>query len=132
MEHLHEILKYNVSILRSSHPELFLFKGILKICCKFTGEHPCRSLILIKLLCNFIEITLRHGCSPVKLLLIFWTAFLKKISEWLLPNTPILEIIILKTKRRSTFLKERQSRTNLPFSLWLTSYVLLDFTDKIP
>ena len=41
--------------------ELFLEKGILKICSKFTGEHPCRSVISIKLLSNFIEITLRHA-----------------------------------------------------------------------
>ena len=27
-------------------------------------KHPCRSAISIKLLCNFVEITLRHGCSP--------------------------------------------------------------------
>ena len=29
---------------RSSHPEVFLGKGVLKICKKFTGEHPRRSL----------------------------------------------------------------------------------------
>ena len=38
----------------------------------------------IKLLCNFIEITLRHGCSPVNLLHISRTPFLKNTSEWLL------------------------------------------------
>ena len=27
---------------RSSHPEMFLGNGVLKICSKFTGEHPCR------------------------------------------------------------------------------------------
>ena len=32
---------------------MFLRKSVLKICSKFTGEHPCRSAILIKLLCNF-------------------------------------------------------------------------------
>ena len=37
---------------RSSSPEVFLGKGVLKICSKFTGEHPCRSVISIKLLCN--------------------------------------------------------------------------------
>ena len=37
---------------RSNHPEVFLVKGVLKICSKFTGEHPCRSAISIKLLCN--------------------------------------------------------------------------------
>ena len=35
--------------LRSSHPEVFWGKGVLKICNKFIGEHPCRSLISIKL-----------------------------------------------------------------------------------
>ena len=65
---------------RSSHPEMFLGKGVRKISIKFTGEHPCRSVILIKLLCNFIEITIRHGCSPVNLLHIFRTLFLKNTS----------------------------------------------------
>ena len=69
---------------KSNHPEVFLGKGILKICSKFTGEHTCRSAISIKLLCNFIEIALRHGCSPVNLLHIFRTPFLKTTSGWLL------------------------------------------------
>ena len=43
---------------------MFLGKVVLKICNKFTGEHPCRSAISIKVHCNFIEITLRRGCSP--------------------------------------------------------------------
>ena len=30
---------------RSSRPEVFLRKGVLKICSKFTGEHPCRRVI---------------------------------------------------------------------------------------
>ena len=33
---------------------------------------------------NFIEITLRHGCSPVHLLYIFRTPFPKNTSGWLL------------------------------------------------
>ena len=36
-------------------------------------KHPYRSAISIKLLCNFIKITLRHGCSPLNLLHIFRT-----------------------------------------------------------
>ena len=35
---------------RSSPPEAFLEKGVLKLYSKFTGEHPCRSVISIKLL----------------------------------------------------------------------------------
>ena len=58
----HKILTVNVkkydpdvanSILnplyRSSRSEVFLVKGALKTCSKFTGEHPCRSVISIKL-----------------------------------------------------------------------------------
>ena len=61
----------------SSPPELFLGKVVLKIFSKFTGEHLCRSSISIKLLSNFIEITLRHGYSPVNLLHIFRATFPK-------------------------------------------------------
>ena len=42
------------------------------------------------MLCNFIEITLQYGYSPVNLLHIFKTAFPKNNSEWLLlvfPNS---------------------------------------------
>ena len=88
---------------RSSRPEVFLLKGVLKICSNFIGEHPCRSVISIKLQANFIEITLRYGCStvnllhieiahrygcsPVNLLHIFRTPFSKNTSGWLLLNT---------------------------------------------
>ena len=69
---------------RSSHPKVFLRKGALKICSKFTREHPYRSAISIKLQSNFIEVTRRHGCSPVKLLHIFSTPLLKNTSGRLL------------------------------------------------
>ena len=67
----------------SSRPDVFLVKGVLKIYNKYTGEHPCRSVISIKLLCNFIEIALRHGCSPVNLLHIFRTPFSRNTFGWL-------------------------------------------------
>ena len=62
------------TLARSSHPEVFLRKSVLKICNKFTGEHPCRSVISIP----------RHGCSSVNLQHIFRTPFLKNTSGWLL------------------------------------------------
>ena len=71
-------------VSKSSHPEVFLGKGVLKICSKFTGERPCRSAISIKLQSNFIEITFRHECSPVNLLNIFRTPFLMNTSGRLL------------------------------------------------
>ena len=62
---------------RSSPPEVLLRKGVLKIWSKFTGELPNRSVVSIKMLCNSIEIALRHGCFPVNMLHIFRTSFYK-------------------------------------------------------
>ena len=79
---------------------------------KFTGEHTCRSVISIKLLCSFIEIALRHGCKPVNLQHIFkthldgcfWKAllikkalcslnpnFMQRIRKKAMDQSPILE-----------------------------------------
>ena len=69
---------------RSSHPEVFSRRGILKICSKFAGEHPCQSVTSTKLQSNFIEIALRCGCSPVNLLHIFRAPFPSNISGRLL------------------------------------------------
>ena len=77
-------LIYNSTHFRSSHLEVFLGKGVLKIWSKFTGEHLCQSVNSIKLQSNFIEITLRYGCSPVNLLHIFRTPFSKNSSGRLL------------------------------------------------
>ena len=49
-----------VGSFRSSYSEVFLGKGALKTCSKFTGEHPCRSVTSIKVICNIIEVTLLH------------------------------------------------------------------------
>ena len=71
-----------IKIMSSSsvHPEVFLKKGVLKICSKFTGERPWQSVISIKLQSNFIEIALWRWCSHVNLLHIFRTSFLKNTS----------------------------------------------------
>ena len=76
--------KWKPNEFGSSLPEVLLGKGVLKICKKFTGEYPCRSVILIKLLCNFTKMTLRHGCSFVNLLHIFRAPFPKNNSGGLL------------------------------------------------
>ena len=70
----------NNSIFRSSLPEVFFEEDVLKMCNKFTREHPYRSGISIKLLCNFTKMALRRGCSPVNLLHIFRTPFPKNAS----------------------------------------------------
>ena len=78
----------------ANNQRCFFKKGVLKICSKFTREHLCRSVISMKLLCNFIEITLWWGCSLVNLLHIFrkplctrhlvkhWPADLEQRSRW--------------------------------------------------
>ena len=72
------------SMTRSSSPEVLLGKGFLKIFNKFTGARPYRSVISKTLQSNFIEITLRYGCSPVNLLYIFRAPFLRNTSGGLL------------------------------------------------
>ena len=110
---------------RSSRPEVFLRKGGLKICCKFTGDQPCRGVISEKLPRNFIEITLQHGYSPVNLLNIFRTPFPKNTSEQVLLKlkTEFREIIHSLQINEITCLYERIfSRYTLliRFSLTLT------------
>ena len=53
ISHLSE--KPKILICRSSLPEVFLRKGVMKICRKFTGEHSCRSVISIKLLATLLK-----------------------------------------------------------------------------
>ena len=97
--------KLNKSV-RNSLPEVFLRKGILEIYSKFLGEHPYRSAILIKLLCNFFEVTFWHGCFPVNLLHIFVAPFYKSTSGELLVKRPLWVKFdgIKKTNSFKTFL----------------------------
>ena len=71
-------------VFRGSRPGMFLGKGILKICSKFTGEHPCRSAISVTftpflkntfgwlLLC--FQNRLQHPCSSA--------GFFSKVKLW--------------------------------------------------
>ena len=72
---------------------MFSEKGVRKICIKFTGGHQWQGAISIKLFCNFIEISLCHGCSLVNLLNILRTPFPKNLSGGLLlyPATSLKE-----------------------------------------
>ena len=56
-------------------------------------RHPCRIAISIKLLCNFTEIILRHGCSSVNYAAYFQKTFSWEHSGWLL-----LFILTITTK----------------------------------
>ena len=51
----------SLTLPKSSPSEVFLGKGVLKICNKFTEERPCRSTISIKLKATLLK--LRFGMS---------------------------------------------------------------------
>ena len=97
---------------RSSHPEVFLGKCVLKKCSKFAGEHACRSVISIKLQSNFIEIIIWHGRSPVHLLHIFRTAFPRNAFGRLLLNLTLPHLEYLwKGKEACSLICERIWKT---------------------
>ena len=102
----HIRIEYRISSvnLRSRHTDVFLGKGVLKRCSQLTGEHPCQRVISIQLLCNFIEVALRYGSSPVTLLHIFRRPFLKNTSWWLLLKSPYsVWIWEVRTRKKSGF-----------------------------
>ena len=72
------------------------------------------------MLCNFIEITLRHGCFPVNLLHIFRPPFLENMSVWLLLDFKFLtrfsEISLLSFSFRHIFRIEFTSNKFFCFS----------------
>ena len=76
-------------------PEMFLGKGALNMCSKFRRENPCRSVISLKLLCSFIEIALRHGCSLLNLLHVFRTPFYKNTYGGLLLNVWFGSLVLI-------------------------------------
>ena len=135
---LRNILITSIWAFRSSHPEVFLKKGFLRIC--ITEEHPCQSVISIELLCNFIEITLRHRCSA-NLLHILRTSFIKNT-----PGRLLLGIVVdskldfkfhvdqkIKKCNKLKGLMRRPS-INVPKNALLTVYKLfirpnLDYSD---
>ena len=73
----HTILSFKK--YRSSHSKVFLGKGVLKICRKFTGEHACRNAISIKLQSNEHLWTPLDGCFW-KYLCCLFNIFFSEIS----------------------------------------------------
>ena len=63
---------------------MFLKKVFLKLCSKFTGEHPCRSGTSMKLQSNLLKLHFGMRVFAVNLLYIFRTPFPKNSSGWLL------------------------------------------------
>ena len=68
---------------RSSRPEVFLGKGVLKIGIKFTGEHPCRCAISIKLKNRILRFKM---CCSVLMFVSTFTLTTKGIGKWHIRN----------------------------------------------
>ena len=100
-------------VYKSSPLGVFLERGIVKISSKFTGEHPCQNVISIKLLYNFIEITLWHGCSSVNLLHIFRKLFYKNTSGELLLCISVSHIFFFNLQK--TYSSLNKFRFSLSF-----------------
>ena len=114
---------------QSHNKEIFRYiwqqpsRGVLRKRCSENMQQIYRRRPMPK--SDFIEITLRHGCSPINLLHISRTTFLKNSSGWLLlhraltPIKPSLNpITLLIHYTISVFLQIKTKRTN--FIHWLT------------
>ena len=104
-------------LFRYSPSETFLRKGVLKICRKFIGEHPCRIVISIKWLGIFIQIALWHVCSPVNLPHIFRICFPKNTSGGLLLII-YLSINIIVEKNSSYYLSVTKKKIHMLCVAW--------------
>ena len=67
-------------------------RGVLRKRCSENMQQIYRRTLIPKLLCNFIEIALRHGGSPVNLLHIFRAPFSRNTCGWLLLYNVVLYI----------------------------------------
>ena len=65
---------------RSSFPEVFCEKRILKNFAKFTGKHLCHSLFFNKIACSFIKKRLWYRCFPVNFVKFLKTPFFHKTA----------------------------------------------------
>ena len=73
------ILAYlELEIYRSSRPEVFCKKGVLRNSTKFTGKHLCQRLFFNKVA------GLRHRCFPVNFVEFLRTPFFIEHLWWLL------------------------------------------------
>ena len=80
---------------RSSRPDVFCEKGVVKNFAKFTGKHLCLSLFFNKVAgaaSNLLQKRLWHRCFPVNFVKFLRTLFLIEHLWWLL-----LERVTTKT-----------------------------------
>ena len=91
-------------IMQKQPPRGVLWKSYSENMQQIYRRTTIRNVISIKLFCNFIGITLLHGCCPVNLLHIFRTPFPKNTSGWLLLIAVISILQIYDTEFDWSFL----------------------------
>ena len=77
-----------IMLIRSSRPEAFCEKGVLRNFAKFTGKHLCQSLLFNKVAgprpATLLKKRLWRSCFPVNFAKFLRTPFLKEHLWWLL------------------------------------------------
>ena len=103
----HRIIIYKfvwIYLGRSSCPEVFCKKDVLRNIAKLTGKHLCQSLFFDKVaglrLLFVLKKRLWYGCSPVNFVKFLRALFLTEHLRWLLLSGPTLH----KQGRRKLFL----------------------------
>ena len=83
-------------MIKSSRPEMFCKKGILRIFAKITGKHLCQSLLINKVVAlrpaTLSKKRLLHRCFPVNFAKLLGTPFVTENLRWLLlhhATTPV-------------------------------------------
>ena len=114
-------------ISRSSHPSKRCSENMQQIYRKTAIPSDlnkvAKQLYLIKLQSNFIEITLRHGYSPLNLLHIFRTSFTRNASEWMLLDFIVLYYQLLQIFfNKATWFRLSSSLTNFLLNTTLLQY----------
>ena len=110
---------YGQNSYRSSRPQVFCKKGVLKNFAKFKGKHVCQSLFFNKVAglrpkaCNFITKRLWRRCLPRNFVKFLWTPFLIKHLRWLLLLLKMLVNKFISWEFQYQFRGQLFFRTNL-------------------
>ena len=86
-----------IFIYKSSRPEVFYKKGVLRNSTKFTGKHLCQSLFFNEVAglrpTTLLKKRLWHRCFPVNFAKFLRTPFFKEHLWWLLLHLPLFTFI---------------------------------------
>ena len=90
---------------------MFLGKGVLRICSKFTGEHLCQSVISIKLLCDYSEqlLTTELILHKAPSLLLY---FKQKLALFIARNIHFLQFLLVLTVDEARYISNKYQLLN--------------------